>query len=122
MSATGSALKRFSTGNLESLNVPGVREYLLEYYKNHYSANLLSLCLVGNYSLDELEKLAEETFSEMLGALLEQEDLEWINDLVGDLQADTSAAAGSGLCSGSGASGRMPRRISCSKRSCYFEQ
>ena len=66
LAAEGSALKRFSTGNLKSLDVPGVRQYLLEYYQNHYSSNLMSLALVGNYSLDDLENLARENFSDVV--------------------------------------------------------
>ena len=42
-------LNRFSTGNLDSLNVPDIREKLLRYHADHYSANLMSLCLVGNH-------------------------------------------------------------------------
>ena len=48
-------LNRFSTGNLESLNIPGIRDKLLTYYGEHYSANLMALCLVGNHQLDDLE-------------------------------------------------------------------
>ena len=39
---------------------------LLDYYQNHYSSNLISVCLVGNYSLDELEQLVRENFSEVI--------------------------------------------------------
>lgn len=39
---------------------------LLDYYQNHYSSNLMSVSLVGNYSLDELEQLAKENFSEVI--------------------------------------------------------
>lgn len=51
-------LKHFSTGNLQTLNKPNIHKLLLEYYESHYSANLMSLCLVANYSLDQLEDLA----------------------------------------------------------------
>ena len=56
-------LNRFSTGNLQSLNVPDIRQQLLKYYDEHYSANLMSLCLVGNHSIDQLEELAVEHFT-----------------------------------------------------------
>jgi len=58
-------LNRFSTGNLQSLNIPDIRERLLTYYDEHYSANLMSLCLVGNHPIDTLEELAIEHFSEI---------------------------------------------------------
>ena len=53
-----SALNSFSTGNLATLNVPNIRELLLKYHKDHYSANLMSLCLVGNHSLNQLQDFA----------------------------------------------------------------
>ena len=58
-------LNRFSTGNFASLDVPNIREMLLKYYEEHYSANLMSLCLVGNHSIDTLEQYAIEHFSEV---------------------------------------------------------
>ena len=63
LAAEGSRLKRFSTGNLESLKIPNIREKLLKYYEENYSANLMSMCLVGNHSLNDLEKFARENFS-----------------------------------------------------------
>ena len=54
LAAEGSALPRFGTGNLQTLNKPNIRELLLQYYESHYSANIMSLCLAGNYSLDQL--------------------------------------------------------------------
>jgi insulysin len=55
-------LNRFSTGNLETLNKPGIRDALIQFYNRHYSANLMTLCLVGNHTLDELEKMAVDNF------------------------------------------------------------
>lgn len=54
----GSVLNRFSTGNLETLKVKGIRDYLLKFHLDHYSSNLMSLCMVGNHSLDRLEEIA----------------------------------------------------------------
>lgn len=45
--------------------MPDIREKLLKYYDEHYSANLMSLCLVGNHSIDTLEQLAVDNFSEI---------------------------------------------------------
>jgi insulysin len=59
----GSVLNRFSTGNLETLKKQGIRQELLEFHKNNYSANLMSLCLVGNHSIDYLQDLAVANFS-----------------------------------------------------------
>ena len=58
-------LNRFSTGNFTTLNVPNIREKLLEYYDAHYSSNLMTLCVVGNESLDSLQSMVVEHFSEI---------------------------------------------------------
>ena len=65
MAVKGCIIDRFSTGNFDSLNKPDIRERLLEYYENHYSSNIMSLCLAGNHSLDALQKLAVENFSQI---------------------------------------------------------
>lgn len=62
ISRKGGVLNRFSTGNLETLNKPGIRDALIQFYNRHYSANLMTLCLVGNHTLDELEKMAVDNF------------------------------------------------------------
>lgn len=67
-------LNRFSTGNFQTLNVPDIREKLLHYYDQHYSANLMSLCLVGNHSIETLEELAIEHFSEIENKNLKLKD------------------------------------------------
>jgi insulysin len=37
----------FATGNLLSLNKPGVRENLLAFYDKYYSANIMKLVILG---------------------------------------------------------------------------
>jgi insulysin len=61
----GSILNRFSTGGLETLQIPTIREDLLKFHKDYYSANLMNLVMIGRHSLDDLEKLAIENFSEV---------------------------------------------------------
>jgi insulysin len=61
----GSILNRFSTGNLESLKVPGIMDELRKFYNANYSSNLMSLVLVGRQNVDELQKYAETYFSEI---------------------------------------------------------
>ena len=75
LTAEGSRLKRFSTGNLESLSVPHIRDHLIKYYNEHYSSNLMSLSLVGNHSLNTLEKFAREKFSDIVDKDLSLADL-----------------------------------------------
>lgn len=57
-----SPLNRFQTGNKESLSKVGIREAVVEFYWEHYSSNVMQLCLVGNYDLDRLQDLAEKYF------------------------------------------------------------
>lgn len=56
---------KFSVGNLVTLGgeQAQVRSELLDFYQSHYSANLMTLCLVAPLSLDELEDLACHYFS-----------------------------------------------------------
>ncbi|KAI5476508.1 a-pheromone processing metallopeptidase ste23 [Pseudohyphozyma bogoriensis] len=60
---------RFGTGNKVTLmDEPAekgvdVRERLLKWYKEYYSANLMKLCVVGKESLDDLTKDIVEKFS-----------------------------------------------------------
>lgn len=61
----GSILNRFSTGGLETLKIPTIREDLLSFHDKHYSSNIMSLVMVGRHSLEDLEKLAVENFSEV---------------------------------------------------------
>ncbi|KAK0655410.1 Metalloenzyme, LuxS/M16 peptidase-like protein [Cercophora newfieldiana] len=59
----------FGTGNLETLkNQPeargiNVRDKFIEFYEEHYSANLMKLCVLGREPLDVLESWVCEYFS-----------------------------------------------------------
>ncbi|MBU2648748.1 insulinase family protein [bacterium] len=58
----------FGTGNLASLrgenpNDGELREQLIRFYRNHYSANLMKLVILGKEPLADLEKLAITYFS-----------------------------------------------------------
>ena len=56
-----SALHSFPTGNSQSLpnetkeEKAELREALKKYHKDCYSSNIMSLALIGNYDLEELE-------------------------------------------------------------------
>ncbi|KAG5318797.1 IDE enzyme, partial [Pseudoatta argentina] len=62
---------KFSTGNRESLDtIPkqkgiNVRNKLLEFYEKYYSANIMSLSVLGKESLDELENMVVDLFCEV---------------------------------------------------------
>ena len=57
---------QFATGSLETLeDRPDslIRDELLAFYHQHYSANEMTLALIGNYDLETLEQWATEKFS-----------------------------------------------------------
>ncbi|MEZ5525567.1 MAG: insulinase family protein [Pseudomonadales bacterium] len=59
---------QFSVGSLETLaDQPGdpVRDDLLNFYRSHYSANLMTLVVLGKQSTAELQQLVTETFSDI---------------------------------------------------------
>ncbi|GAM26110.1 hypothetical protein SAMD00019534_092850 [Acytostelium subglobosum LB1] len=60
-------LSRFGCGSLETLNNrPGLRDRMIAFYNQYYSANIMSLCLLGAESLDELEALARKYFADIV--------------------------------------------------------
>lgn len=63
---------KFSVGNLKTLagDESELREELLSFYRNKYSANVMTLCLVAPQSIDELERLAQQFFNEIDGKTL----------------------------------------------------
>lgn len=64
-------INSFSTGNKETLgDAPkaagsNIRDMMIAFYKKYYSANLMSVVIYGNSSLDELQKWAVEKFSDI---------------------------------------------------------
>ncbi|GAB5353791.1 hypothetical protein AAMO2058_000064300 [Amorphochlora amoebiformis] len=56
---------QFATGDKTTLLRDDIRDYLTNFYKKHYSANQMRLCIVGKESLDELESWAKEIFREV---------------------------------------------------------
>lgn len=56
---------KFSTGNFQTLNKQGVRDDLIKFYHDHYSANLMKLTILGREDLDTLEKWATEMFTDV---------------------------------------------------------
>lgn len=59
---------RFSVGNLESLSDNGsgsIRSDLIAFYERYYSASNMALAMVANSSLDDMEALVKDKFSEV---------------------------------------------------------
>lgn len=69
LSKSDHPLNKFSTGNLETLktipeeNNINIRDVLIDFHKQHYSSNLMTLVVYGNQPLDTLQQWVEEKFS-----------------------------------------------------------
>mmetsp|Transcript_24151 Transcript_24151/g.37095 ORF Transcript_24151/g.37095 Transcript_24151/m.37095 type:complete len:261 (-) Transcript_24151:1914-2696(-) len=60
-----SNLNRFNCGNLESLSQPGIRESLLKFHKDWYSANIMNLTVTGRHGVDQLQDWVVSKFSDV---------------------------------------------------------
>ena len=56
-------MSRFNVGSVETLNIPNIRETVLNFYNSYYSSHLMKLVIVGKHSLDELENNVKSMFS-----------------------------------------------------------
>jgi insulysin len=70
---------KFSTGSLETLSSQGkalsTREAMLNFYQTEYSANRMSLVILGKESLNQLEQLARELFSPVINRELKVKEV-----------------------------------------------
>ncbi|MFT3931644.1 MAG: insulinase family protein [Spongiibacteraceae bacterium] len=61
-------LAKFSVGNLDTLadrSNSTVRDDLLKFYREHYSANLMTLVVIGREPLDQLQTMVTSRFTEV---------------------------------------------------------
>lgn len=56
ISLPGGRLDRFATGCLQTLKIDRIYEEVKYFYESNYSSNLMSLVVVGNKSLEKLQK------------------------------------------------------------------
>lgn len=63
ISSQDGKLHFFRTGNLETLKQDNIVEKLLEFHNRYYSANIMSLAVLGKESTEELEAWVTEIFS-----------------------------------------------------------
>ncbi|OUM68252.1 hypothetical protein PIROE2DRAFT_39354 [Piromyces sp. E2] len=56
---------KFYTGNFETLNIPDIRDRVIEFYNKYYSSNLMKLVILGNESIETLFKWAKLYFSKI---------------------------------------------------------
>ena len=57
---------RFGTGNAESLQADDICKRVKQFYEEHYSANLMNVCIVSNHSCDSLEQMAKDSFGNII--------------------------------------------------------
>ena len=73
---------KFGTGNLSTLKTEpeklglNVRDELLRFHTKYYSSNLMTVCLLGKESLDELQQYAVDMFSEVPNKNLDKIDFD----------------------------------------------
>ena len=60
-----SMFTKFSTGNIEVLNKPTIRDELLEMYNKFYSSDIMNLCVLSNKPLDTMEEYVTSLFSQV---------------------------------------------------------
>jgi insulysin len=53
---TDHPLKKFGTGNTETLNIKNIREKLINFYNCFYKPNNMSLVVLSNHSIEEIEE------------------------------------------------------------------
>ena len=60
-----SPFSQFSTGNLETLSYPDIRQRLLKMYNKYYSSEIMALCLYSNMPLAQQINLVEKLFKDV---------------------------------------------------------
>ena len=56
---------QFTTGNIQTLSHPDIRERLLKMYNKYYSSEIMNLCIYSNMSLDTQINLVEKLFKDV---------------------------------------------------------
>ena len=56
-------MHKFNVGSTSTLNIPNVREIVMDFYNTYYSSDLMKLVVVGKQTLDELENSVTTMFS-----------------------------------------------------------
>lgn len=75
----GHPFGRFAKGNLETLKIIpeqreiNIRDKLIKFYETFYSANIMKLAVYGKESLDDLERMVREKFSDIINRNVEIE-------------------------------------------------
>ena len=69
---------KFATGNYDTLQVENIREKVIKFYEENYSANIMNLVIIGNQDLEQLQSWAKTIFSPIQNKDIQRPDLEAI--------------------------------------------
>ena len=64
-SNSNSVFTKFTTGNIETLKKPNIREILLEYYNKFYTSEIMNLCVYTNEKISDVEDFIEKLFEQV---------------------------------------------------------
>jgi insulysin len=62
ISNKNSSINKFGTGSIETLNIPNIRELLIEFYKKYYISENISICIASSLPKENLYKILFNTF------------------------------------------------------------
>ena len=62
LSKKDSPINRFTTGNLETLNKPNLRDVMIKFYNKYYCSDNMSLTIISNIDFENMEKILSNTF------------------------------------------------------------
>ena len=68
---------QFYTGNKETLVGPNLRNELIQFWQNYYSANQMTLAVVGPQALDELQSMVSKSFGDIPNRGGDKPELAW---------------------------------------------
>lgn len=63
LSKKTSMINTFSTGNLETLDKPNIREEMIKFYNKYYCSSNLTVCIISPRKINETEQLFKNIFS-----------------------------------------------------------
>ena len=57
-----SFLNKFSTGSLETLNKPNIKDLLLDFYNKYYNSDNISICIASSLSINKMYEIINNSF------------------------------------------------------------
>ena len=70
ISKEGSMINKFSTGNLESLKKPNIRNEMIKFYKKYYISSNIKISTISSLPIDKVTKMIDKYFGKIEKASL----------------------------------------------------